>query len=104
MNFLNNKIVLVRERIHQHLSSPGTDQCLNTGCLDSAFRPDVHLDCFAPIDFLQLTSAIISSRPTTHLLDPIPTQLLKEILLLLSTCLIDTVNPFLLIGYHSPLK
>ncbi len=24
---------------------------------------DIHFDCFAPIDFQQLTSAIISSRP-----------------------------------------
>ncbi len=33
----------------------------------SALRPDVHLDCFAPIDFQQLTSAIIFSRSTTYL-------------------------------------
>ncbi len=68
--FFSNKIVLIREKIHQHLSSPGTDQSLITGSLDSALRPDIHLDCFVPID--QLTSAIISSRPTTCLLDPIP--------------------------------
>ncbi len=80
------------------MSSPGTDQSLNTGSLDSAVRPDIHLDCFAPIDLQQLTSAIISSRPTTCLLDPIPTKLLKEILPLLSTCLPDIIIPSLLTG------
>ncbi len=99
MTFFNNKIVLIREKIHQHLSSPGTDQSLITGSLDSALRPDVHLDCFAPTDFQQLTSAIISSRPTTCLSDPIPTKLLKETLPLLSACLLDMISPSLLTGY-----
>ncbi len=98
MTFFKNKIVLIREKIHQHLSSPGTDQSLIIGSLDSAVRPDVHLDCFAPTDFQQLTSTIISSRPTTCLLDPIPTKLLKETLPLLSTCLLDMINPSLLTG------
>ncbi len=58
MTFFNNKIVLIREKIHQHLSSLGTDQSLIIGSLDSALRPDVHLNCFAPIEFQQLQQLI----------------------------------------------
>ena len=50
--------------------------------------------------FFQLTSIIIIlSKPSTCLLDPIPTRLLKEVIPLIGTSLLDMINLSLLSGY-----
>ena len=99
MSFFNDKILLIRDKIHHLLPSNYINLSLNTGCLETAVRPDVYLDCFSPIDLQQLTSIISSSKPTTCLLDPIPTKLLKDVLPLVSTSLLDMINLSLLTGY-----
>ena len=99
MSFFNDKILLIRDKINRLLPSNYINLSLNTGRLDTAVRPDVYLDCFSPIDLQQLTSIISSSKPTTCLLDPIPTKLLKDVLPLVSTSLLDMINLSLLTGY-----
>ena len=93
------KILTVRDKIQQSLPSTGPDLSTNSGTLEAAVKPDIHLDCFSPIDFPELTSTISSSKPSTCLLDPIPTRLLKDVLPLISTSLLNMINLSLVIGY-----
>ena len=99
MSFFNDKILTIRDKIHHLLPSTGTDLSPNTGTLETAVKPDIYLDCFSPIDLPELTSMICSSKPSTCLLDPIPTRLLKEVLPLVSTSLLDMINLSLVTGY-----
>ena len=99
MSFFNDKILTIRDKIHHLLPSTGTDLSSNTGTLETAVKSDIYLDCFSPINLPELTSMISSSKPSTCLLDPIPTRLLKEVLPLISTSLLNMINLSLLTGY-----
>lgn len=79
MNFFNGKIALIRDKLNHHLSSSGTDLLLQTS--ETAIRPG----CLTSIDVKQLISAIILARPATCLLVPIPTRLLRTVLLSVNT-------------------
>uniref|UniRef100_A0A669C0Q9 Reverse transcriptase domain-containing protein n=1 Tax=Oreochromis niloticus TaxID=8128 RepID=A0A669C0Q9_ORENI len=93
MNFFTNKIVIIREKI---TNNHPTDVILSTATLSTI---DIHLDSFSPIDLSELTSIITSSKPSTCLLDPIPTKLLKEVLPLINASILNMINLSLIIGY-----
>ena len=95
INFFNDKILTIRDKINHLMPSIGN----NLSSLETAVKPDIYLDCFSPIDLPNLTSTISSSKPSTCLLDSIPTKLLKEVLPLISTHLLDMINLSLLTGY-----
>ena len=99
MSFFNDKILTIRDKIHHLLPSTGTDLPSNSGTAETAAKPDIYLDCFSPIDLRELTSMISSSNPSTCLLDPIPTRLLKDVLPLVGTSLLDMINLSLVTGY-----
>ncbi len=99
MSFFNDKILAIRNKIQQDLPSTGTDLSLYSGTLETAVKPIICLDCFASLNPYQLTSIISSSKPSTCLLDPIPTRLLKEVLPLVGTSLLDVINLSLSTGY-----
>uniref|UniRef100_A0A8C4DRA9 Reverse transcriptase domain-containing protein n=1 Tax=Dicentrarchus labrax TaxID=13489 RepID=A0A8C4DRA9_DICLA len=98
MSFFYNKIITIREKINHQLpstvisGSPSSGSSVNVNL-------DIYLDCFSAIDLHQLTSIISSSKPSTCLLDPIPTRLLKEVVPLIGTSLLDMINLSLLSGY-----
>ncbi len=93
MDFFNDKIRLIRQKILLLLP------LITPGTLEAGVGPDIHLDSFSPISIHELSIIISSSKPSTCLLDPIPTKLLKESLPLVSTSLLDMVNVSLLSGY-----
>lgn len=99
ITFFNDKILNIRDKIQHLLTSADPDVTSNISVLEPTVETDNHLDCFSPIDPHQLYSLVYSSKPTTCLLDPIPTKLLKEALPLLSTCLLDMINLSLITGY-----
>uniref|UniRef100_A0A669EKP4 Reverse transcriptase domain-containing protein n=1 Tax=Oreochromis niloticus TaxID=8128 RepID=A0A669EKP4_ORENI len=93
MNFFTNKIFIIREKI---TNNHPTDVILSTATLSTI---NVKLDSFSPIDLSELTSIINSSKPSTCLLDPIPTKLLKEVLPLINSSILIMINLSLIIGY-----
>uniref|UniRef100_A0A669EZ27 Reverse transcriptase domain-containing protein n=1 Tax=Oreochromis niloticus TaxID=8128 RepID=A0A669EZ27_ORENI len=93
MNFFTNKILIIREKI---TNNHPTDVILSTATFSTI---DVKLDSFSPIDFSELTSIINSSKPSTCLLEPIPTKLLKEVLPLINASILNMINLSLIIGY-----
>lgn len=99
MTFFNDKILTIRDKITHLLPQANNILPSYSGVSETAVRPDIYLDSFSPIDLCQLTSKISSSKPSTCLLDPIPTRLLKEVLPLVSTPLLDVINISLLTGY-----
>uniref|UniRef100_A0A8P4G3Q0 Reverse transcriptase domain-containing protein n=1 Tax=Dicentrarchus labrax TaxID=13489 RepID=A0A8P4G3Q0_DICLA len=98
MSFFYNKIITIREKINHQLPSTVISGSPSSGTSVNV-NLDVYLDCFSAIDLHQLTSIISSSKPSTCLLDPIPTRLLKEVVPLIGTSLLDMINLSLLSGY-----
>uniref|UniRef100_A0A8P4KSI9 Reverse transcriptase domain-containing protein n=1 Tax=Dicentrarchus labrax TaxID=13489 RepID=A0A8P4KSI9_DICLA len=98
MSFFYNKIITIREKINHQLPSTVISGSPSSGT-SANVNSDIYLDCFSTIDLHQLTSIISSSKPSTCLLDPIPTRLLKEVVPLIGTSLLDMINLSLLSGY-----
>uniref|UniRef100_A0AAQ4QDU3 Uncharacterized protein n=1 Tax=Gasterosteus aculeatus aculeatus TaxID=481459 RepID=A0AAQ4QDU3_GASAC len=92
MNFFNDKILTIKEKIDGLLPSTSADLSSDVGTLDAAVGPDACLDAFSSINLDQLTSLFSKSKSSTCLLDPIPTKLLKEVFPLVSTSLLDIMN------------
>ena len=67
--------------------------------LEISVRPYQHLESFSPVDHLELSSIIKASKPSTCLLDPIPIKLLKDVLPLINTSILNQINLSLLTGY-----
>ena len=63
---------------------------------ETAENPTNYLDSFSLITLDQLTKIISCSKPTTCILDPIPTKWLEEILPLINSTLLNTINLSLL--------
>ena len=92
MTFFNDKILTIRNRIDHLLPSIGTNTLSTTEISETAENPTNYLDSFSLITLDQLTKLISGSKPTTCILDPIPTKLLKEILPLINSTLLNTIN------------
>ena len=71
----------------------------STATLESAVSTGSHLDCFSPIDICKLTSVVSHTKPSTCLLDPVPSELFKEILSMIGSVILDLVNASILTGY-----
>ena len=56
-----------------------TDVSSSAAALEVSLEPDLCLDGFCPVDLSELTTAIVSSKPSTCILDPIPTRLFQEV-------------------------
>ena len=99
MTFFNDKILTIRNRIDHLLPSIGTNTPSSTEISETTDNPTNYLDSFSLITLDQLTKLISGSKPTTCILDPIPTKLLKEILPLINSTLLNTINLSLSSGY-----
>ena len=58
-----------------------------------------HLNYFASIDLIEFNTIVHFSKSSTCLLDPIPTKLLKELLPVIGTPLLNIVNASLVCGH-----
>ena len=99
MTFFNDKILTIRNRINHLLPSIGTNTPSSTEISETAENPTNYLDSFSLITLDQLTKLISGSKSTTCILDPIPTKLLREILPLINSTLLNTINLSLSSGY-----
>uniref|UniRef100_A0A8C1J9N2 Reverse transcriptase domain-containing protein n=1 Tax=Cyprinus carpio TaxID=7962 RepID=A0A8C1J9N2_CYPCA len=61
--------------------------------------PKVKLQCFTTIGQEELNKLITASKPTTCLLDPVPTKLLKELLPVAEKPLLNIINSSLSLGH-----
>ena len=99
MNFFNDKILSIRNQINLLLPSIGTNVLPGIEISETAEQPTNYLDSFPLITLDQLAKIISSSKQTTCILDPIPTKLLKEILPLIDSTLLNIINLSLSSGY-----
>ena len=58
-----------------------------------------HQEQQRPVDLSELTAAVVSSKPSTCILDPIPIRLFKEVFPLIDTSILHLINLSLLTGY-----
>ncbi len=91
MTFFTDKIDNIRNTITNVDSTASSTSA-------SFIAPKEKLHCFTTIGQDELNKLITASKPTTCLLDPVPTKLLKE-LLLVAEPLLNIINSSLSLGH-----
>ncbi len=92
MNFFTEKIDNIRNTITNVDSTASSTSA-------SFIAPKEKLHCFTTIGQDELNKLITASKPTTCLLDPLPTKLLKELLPVAEEPLINIINSSLSLGH-----
>ncbi len=92
MNFFTDKIDNIRNTI------TNVDSTASSIRLHSS-HPKKKLHCFTTIGQDELNKLITASKPTTCLLDPVPTKLLKELLPVAEEPLLNIINSSLSLGH-----
>ena len=93
MDYFSNKIEGIRSKIVSLYPCPPTPD------LVAESDDTTPLTEFSPLNTEQLIKLTKSMRPSTCLLDPIPTRLFKEILPIISSTIINLINLSLSKGY-----
>ncbi len=89
MNFFTDKIDNIRNTITNVASSTSA----------SFIAPKYILQCFTTIGQDKLNKQITASKPTTCVLDPVHTKLLKELLPVAEEPLLNVINSSFLLGH-----
>ncbi len=92
MNFFTDKIDNIRNTITNVDSTASSTPA-------SLIAPKEKLQCFTTIGQEELNKLITASKPTTCLLDPVPTKLLKELLPVAEQPLLNIINSSLSLGH-----
>ncbi len=92
MNFFTDKIDNIRNTITNVDSTASSTSA-------SFIAPKEKLHCFTTIGQDELNKLITASKPTTCLLDPVPTKLLKELLPVAEEPLLNIINSSLSLGH-----
>ncbi len=92
MNFFTDKIDNIRNTITNLDSTASSTSA-------SFIAPKEKLLCFTTIGQDELNKLITASKPTTCLLDPVPTKLLKELLPVAEKTLLNIINSSLSLGH-----
>ncbi len=92
MNFFTDKIDHIRNTITNVDSTVSSTSA-------SFIAPKEKLNCFTTIGQDELNKLITASQPTTCLLDPVPTKLLKELLPVAEEPLLNIINSSLSLGH-----
>ncbi|TWW67247.1 putative RNA-directed DNA polymerase from transposon X-element [Takifugu flavidus] len=97
MSFFTDKVLAIREKANQAIPTTGPSPDVPTvGTYRFSNEP---LNSFTPIYFSEASLLIQKSKTTTCLLDPIPTHLLKDVLPLIGSSILDQINGSLVSGY-----
>ncbi|TWW56009.1 hypothetical protein D4764_09G0010590 [Takifugu flavidus] len=97
MSFFTDKVLAIREKANQAIPTTGpSPDVLTVGTYRFSNKP---LNSFSPIYFSEASSLIQKFRSTTCLLNPIPTYLLKDVLPLMGSSVLDQINCSLVTGY-----
>ncbi len=92
MNFFTDKIDNIRNTITNVDPTASSTSA-------SFIAPKEKLQCFTTIGQDELNKLITASKPTTCLLDPVPTKLLKELLPVAEEPLLNIINSSLSLGH-----
>ncbi|TWW76568.1 RNA-directed DNA polymerase from mobile element jockey [Takifugu flavidus] len=90
MSFFTDKVLAIREKANQAIPTTGpSPDVLTVGTYRFSNKS---LNSFSPIYFSEASSLIQKSKTTTCLLDPIPTHLLKDVLPVIGSSILDQIN------------
>ncbi len=92
LNFFTEKVDNIRNTITNIDSTASSTSA-------SFIAPKEKRHCFTTIGQDELNKHITSSKPTTCLLDPVPTKLLKELLPVAEVLLLNIINSSLSLGH-----
>lgn len=96
LNYFNNKITTIRDKINEVLPNISLEQ---NQAVEVFTAPSNVIHNFITVDETEIVSIIMSSNASTCLLDPIPTHLFKDILPLISEAILKIINTSLENGY-----
>ncbi|TWW56016.1 Retrovirus-related Pol polyprotein from transposon 297 [Takifugu flavidus] len=97
MCFFTDKVLAIREKANQAIPTTGpSPDVLTVGTYRFSNEP---LSAFSPIYFSEASLLIQKSKTTTCLLDSIPTHLLKDVLPLIGSSVLDQISCSLVSGY-----
>ena len=99
MNFFDDKIIKIRESSSSTITHVGSALPSTPMDAESSEGRVAHLNSFALIDLIEFNTRVNSSKSSTCYLDPIPTKLLKELLPVIGTPLLNIVNASLVCGH-----
>uniref|UniRef100_A0A8K9WUB6 Reverse transcriptase domain-containing protein n=1 Tax=Oncorhynchus mykiss TaxID=8022 RepID=A0A8K9WUB6_ONCMY len=101
MNFFEEKIMIIRKEITDsslNLCIPSKLSCPESAQLCQDLGSRETFKCFSTISLDTLMKIIMASKPPSCILDPIPTKLLKELLLVLGPPMLNIINVSLSTG------
>uniref|UniRef100_A0A8C7LTE2 Reverse transcriptase domain-containing protein n=1 Tax=Oncorhynchus mykiss TaxID=8022 RepID=A0A8C7LTE2_ONCMY len=101
MNFFEEKIMIIRKQITDsslNLRIPSKLSCPESAQLCQNLGSRVRLKCFRTISLDTMMKIIRTSKPSSCILDPIPTKLLKELLPVLGPPMLNKINVSLSTG------
>jgi len=88
-----------REIINGILVTIITNVSSSTAALEESLELDLYLDCFCQVDLSELTTVIVSSKPSTCILDPMPTRMFNEVFPIISMSILVLINLSVETGY-----
>uniref|UniRef100_A0A8K9ULD5 Reverse transcriptase domain-containing protein n=1 Tax=Oncorhynchus mykiss TaxID=8022 RepID=A0A8K9ULD5_ONCMY len=101
MNFFEEKIMIIRKQITDsslNLRIPSKLSCPESAQLCQDLGSRETLKCFSTISLDTMMKIIMASKPSSCILDPIPTKLLKELLPVLGPPMLNIINGSLSTG------
>uniref|UniRef100_A0A8C7KH24 Reverse transcriptase domain-containing protein n=1 Tax=Oncorhynchus kisutch TaxID=8019 RepID=A0A8C7KH24_ONCKI len=101
MNFFEEKILIIRKQITDsslNLRIPSKLSCPESAQLCQDLGSRETLKCFSTISLDTMMKIIMASKPSSCILDPIPTILLKELLPVLGHPMLNIINGSLSTG------
>uniref|UniRef100_A0A8C7IIF3 Reverse transcriptase domain-containing protein n=1 Tax=Oncorhynchus kisutch TaxID=8019 RepID=A0A8C7IIF3_ONCKI len=101
MNFFEEKIMIIRKQITDsslNLRIPSKLSCPESAQLSQDLGSRETLKCFSNRSLDTMMKIIMASKPSSCILDPIPTKLLKELLPVLGPPMLNIINGSLSTG------
>uniref|UniRef100_A0A8C6L025 Reverse transcriptase domain-containing protein n=1 Tax=Nothobranchius furzeri TaxID=105023 RepID=A0A8C6L025_NOTFU len=97
-DFFTSKINSIRNKIFNILPNAISSSSVSEAS-EVTVEPHLCLNRFDPVELSELSKILASSKPSTCILDPIPTKLFKEAFPLVTAPILDIINLSLVNGY-----
>uniref|UniRef100_A0A8C6LDP4 Reverse transcriptase domain-containing protein n=1 Tax=Nothobranchius furzeri TaxID=105023 RepID=A0A8C6LDP4_NOTFU len=99
MGFFTSKINSIRNKIFSILPNATSSSSVSEAASEVTVEPHLCLNRFDPVELSELSKILASSKPSTCILDPIPTKLFKDAFPLVTAPILDIINLSLVNGY-----
>uniref|UniRef100_A0A8C6MJ04 Reverse transcriptase domain-containing protein n=1 Tax=Nothobranchius furzeri TaxID=105023 RepID=A0A8C6MJ04_NOTFU len=99
MGIFTSKINSIRNKLFSILPNAISSSSVSEAASEVTVEPHLCLNRFDPVELSELSKILASSKPSTCILDPIPTKLFKDAFPLVTAPIPDIINLSLVNGY-----